>query len=514
MADVMEAFTRGRAQAGAEQEHTVALAESKLRQQVLKHQLDSLKLEDQIRAHDLIKGRADLGLGQGDPDEDLSKPAATLPPSAMGALKTAMLNRTLEGQPVPGDAQQPAAPAQAQPQAPPGRIVGPADGSTGVPPMVLHQDDTLPATHADLAQGATPGAPGDAAHPAMKSAGHVWLPPLKVPELGIDVPGMWYSAKAAAAEQSARAIELKRAELPLHNVGPEDTAIDQATGRVVYTNPNSRGNTPQEKYIAALQKGDVEGAKTILQGIRDTQRPGARTLETMLLDARTKGDKVQADLIKSVMGEVAGARRDPDVADERAFTRRRQLYTEDVSNGWRKQADDLKKWTAEYPAGKIDDTVPDPPEFTPPSFSEWQKTHGEDITAADTARRGRTAAPVTGKAPDTSKLSDTQKADFLRLTKGVDPNNTTELNRLYDVVKQAPATKDETGALPADTAVGDFVMQGGKRYQVKELKGGNVSLTPAQGEVQAGQIVHYKGGRYKVASITNGQAKLEPATKK
>ena len=437
MADVTEAFFRGQQQAQAEQAHEQALVDSKLRQQVLRHQLSQLKLEDQLRAADLVKGRADLGLGQD--GADVTQPAVTVPPSMRAGLTGGVLQRSLQqfGQgPTTGAPAAPApaigtAPATGTGVTPPNfqaqaRIVTPADAASGTPPLVLHANDTRPATHTEMAAtAAPPSAYGDAAHPGMQRAGHVFLPGLDVPELGIKVAGMWYSARAAAEEQSRRAIALKLAEQPLHNVGPEETAVARTpTGAVpVYTNPNIRGNTPQEKYIAALQKGDTATAQTILRGIRDTQRPGS--IESMLLDARRRGDAREAALIDGVMKEAGTARRDPSVAADReaatadretarTFTNDMRLYTEDVSNGWKHHADAIKVFIANplnnLPPGEGGTGQP-APEYTPPSFEAWRAQR--DATKSGGAKTV-TEAELTAIARKKGTTVDVQRERYRR----------------------------------------------------------------------------------------------------
>jgi hypothetical protein len=74
MADVMERFMRGRAGAQAEQEHAQALEDSKLRQKILKHEIDNLKINDELRGREVQRQNLEMMTGT---------PAADLPQEAM-----------------------------------------------------------------------------------------------------------------------------------------------------------------------------------------------------------------------------------------------------------------------------------------------------------------------------------------------------------------------------------------------------------------------------------------------
>lgn len=69
MADVAESFFRGIAAGHAQKAHEQQLAENKLRMQLLKHQMDRIKLEDQLRTRELQK--ENFALLHGQPEADL-----------------------------------------------------------------------------------------------------------------------------------------------------------------------------------------------------------------------------------------------------------------------------------------------------------------------------------------------------------------------------------------------------------------------------------------------------------
>src|ERR1041385_403862 len=77
MADVVSAFLSGRQAALAEQAHKDALEQNKLRAMVLKHQMDALKIEDQLRTRDLARQNFELLHGQ--PAADLPSETVTQP---------------------------------------------------------------------------------------------------------------------------------------------------------------------------------------------------------------------------------------------------------------------------------------------------------------------------------------------------------------------------------------------------------------------------------------------------
>lgn len=75
MADVMSAFLQGHAAGQNESLHQQQLDENKLRTMVLKHQMDALKIEDQLRARELAK--SNLELTQGQPAADIPSDTTT-----------------------------------------------------------------------------------------------------------------------------------------------------------------------------------------------------------------------------------------------------------------------------------------------------------------------------------------------------------------------------------------------------------------------------------------------------
>lgn len=74
MADVVDAFLRGHQAGQSEREHNDALEDNKLRRLVLKHQMDQMKIEDQLRQRAIAL--ENVKLQEGTPEADLT-PATT-----------------------------------------------------------------------------------------------------------------------------------------------------------------------------------------------------------------------------------------------------------------------------------------------------------------------------------------------------------------------------------------------------------------------------------------------------
>lgn len=75
MADVAGAFLRGQQAGQAQLAHKQQLEENKIRLMVLKHSIDRIKLEDQLRAREISMQNAQLLHGQ--PEADLPQEAVT-----------------------------------------------------------------------------------------------------------------------------------------------------------------------------------------------------------------------------------------------------------------------------------------------------------------------------------------------------------------------------------------------------------------------------------------------------
>lgn len=77
MADVVDAFLRGHQYGQAESDHQQQLEQNKLHTMILKHQIDALKIESQLRTRELAK--SNLELMQGQPAADIPSDTVTTP---------------------------------------------------------------------------------------------------------------------------------------------------------------------------------------------------------------------------------------------------------------------------------------------------------------------------------------------------------------------------------------------------------------------------------------------------
>jgi hypothetical protein len=90
MADVMGAFLRGRQFAQAEAEHQQVLEENKLRTQILKHQIDGMKIEDQLRTRALQQQNLELMTGQPEADMPRETVSQNLPARSFAGSMTGL----------------------------------------------------------------------------------------------------------------------------------------------------------------------------------------------------------------------------------------------------------------------------------------------------------------------------------------------------------------------------------------------------------------------------------------
>lgn len=84
MADIFEAFSRGIAAGQGVKAHQEAQEENKLRKAILKHQMDALKLEDQLRERDIAL--QNFQFMQGTPQADVPNADPGVPIAPAGAL--------------------------------------------------------------------------------------------------------------------------------------------------------------------------------------------------------------------------------------------------------------------------------------------------------------------------------------------------------------------------------------------------------------------------------------------
>jgi hypothetical protein len=104
MADVMAAFLAGHQAGQAEKDHAQQLEENKLRMLVLKHQIEGLKIQDQIRARDLANQNFEYtnGAPAADiPSDDVTTPGTPPAPGLAGVVSGLLQARNVDGSPAP-----------------------------------------------------------------------------------------------------------------------------------------------------------------------------------------------------------------------------------------------------------------------------------------------------------------------------------------------------------------------------------------------------------------------------
>ena len=410
------------------------MEESKLRQQSLKHLLAEQKLKDVLTQHELLRTSANQAVDAEDaemtgtlsadrPQTTLpaERPQTTLLPLQTPSLATGMTQRitdSLRGGPpsatplgpVPAGSSPAPAPIAAPPLMQPVATHAVAvDPSSGMPTVnFLH--DELPTQGYRMTPAHEPvTASGEATHVGAKKAGHVWLPPIQIPEMGIDVPGQWFSARAAREESARRAIALKRAEQPGVVVPPGNTFLEvsQKTGQhePVYTNTNPRpGETPEEAYNRAVKAGDTAEAQRILEGIVTVTKArthDSRFEEGKQIYAKSVGgdsfDKLTVQqqgafgqwyerwttdqASKDIAHELARARlsesqqRLEDARANRAQAEQNSAYRREVEIGHQRYVDAVHARDKKIANGADAVDVPDVPEYQAPSFETWQAQH-------------------------------------------------------------------------------------------------------------------------------------------
>lgn len=345
---IADSFIEGHQAGQAIREHKQRAEDSKLRTMVLKHQLSSLKLDDALRANELQRTYADLTLGQDAPAEGAgvngAGDSAPAPPAVSAATSSQFGPFSGGYRLPPSDVNRPAPPASIAdvvhqsigsrlrqsfggsarassdvpaPSLAPSlaRHVVAADPNSGLPPLNLHNDEPVPAGYqdGDLSSGSTgTGAAqdfGDRSHLGMRVSGHRWLQPISIPELGINIPGQWFSAKAAREEEARRAIALKRAEQPLQKTTPGETIYDPYAGKEIYRNTNPKADAPlAQQYDDAIRRGDQSAAARVLASINATRERDPNDEFTREFLPKYARDKLQKPVSALTSDDWAGAR--------------------------------------------------------------------------------------------------------------------------------------------------------------------------------------------------------------
>jgi hypothetical protein len=374
VADIAGAFIRGHQAGQAQQQHQQAMEESKLQQMVLKHTLDGLKIQDQIRARELAKGNFDLLHGQ---------PAADLPSDAVTSQTPNLPSRNLAGvvqgliQGGQGQGTEPGAPAPVSSSTPPSMPSTIAAPGAQAPETLTHPETTMVPRPVQIpgveAFGGAPAVPGVSLRPRSME----------------DVIHAQVAAKLAepyTLNEGARRF-----------VGPQEVArggskplVVGAGGTAVLNpdDPNSRVVTggPGNSEFAQFQQIYAEqfGAKTFA-ALTPQQKAGAIPAFTkMKQDPTLAGIRLDAAEMRRAADE-ARAEQTQHMNDFRQ-------YSGEIAQAQRKHAEAFRTWTEASKTaigGKDAMTgkpLGDPPEYTPPSFDEWQ--------AAQEAKRAPSKPPA------------------------------------------------------------------------------------------------------------------------
>jgi len=369
MADVMDSFLRGHAAGQAEKEHEQLLEQNKLHMLVLKHQIDGLKIEDQIRARDLAKQNLDLLHGQ--PEADIPSDAVTtqqpnLPSTNLAGMMTGLMRDRLSGtMGQPADAS--AAP------------------SASAPPTSIAAPD---------AQAPTPGT-----NPVTNRV----VRPITIPGVpGLGVPGV--SARPRSAEDLIRTMITTELAKPYTLKDDEkrmvgDRVVAQGGGKKVVvppggtlidennpTTPLATGG-PGNSEFAQFQQLYAEGlGATSFKDLTPAQKAGAIPAFTkMKQDPSLAGFRFDAEQMRRA------------AADE---AHQRFGYSAEVASGWKKQAEAMKAWQKAHDSAVngVDLATNEPlgemPTYEPPTFEEWQATH-----PAPSAKGGAKPAAAGAKTP-------------------------------------------------------------------------------------------------------------------
>lgn len=248
MADVAGAFFRGQQAGQAVQAHKQALEENKIRAMVLKHQLDGLKIEDQIRTRALAS--QNLQLLHGQPEADLPQEAVTqanLPSTSRAGMMTSPVASMVNN-----------------------RVRSSMEMQTGEStsdPLAGPTPESIPAP---LAQDAAP----DTNNLARRTAA-VDIP--GVPGLG--VPGV--PVRPQSLEQIRRQQVLAKLNEP-RVLGPDQEL--QVGGNVVARGPKRTVQPTRASIADAAAGGDPVKANELLTPKRATPAPRAPVQKDRLLD--------------------------------------------------------------------------------------------------------------------------------------------------------------------------------------------------------------------------------------
>lgn len=368
MADVMSAFLQGHQFAQAESQHQQQLEENKLRTQVLKHEIERMKIDDQIRTRDLAKSNLDLLHGQPAadiPSDQVTTQQPNLPSQSLAGVVNGLVSSRLTGNMPGADAS--GAPPPTFTPAP-----GAQDAATGTNPVT-----------ANVARAINiPGVPG-----------------LGVP--GVDV--------------RPRSMEdLIRAQIATEMAKPY--TLDEGARRFVGGQEIGRGGT---KDVVVPRGGTLVNPERPLQPVAVGQPAAKRSRPVAgTLNGKPAFAVFDQDTEKYTVGgaDVTDTFKPLPRASADAETQRQHMndwreYTAQAAAAQRAHAEAFRAWQTKSATAMPGEEEPPPPPPTFQSFEEWQAVNkpakGEPRPAAGAPKKGDTK-PIEGY-PGTAQTFDGAK---------------------------------------------------------------------------------------------------------
>lgn len=358
--DIMGEFFKGARAGQAEKEHAEAMEQSKLKQLILKHELDRLKIDDKILARQLAT--QNLGFLQG-------QPAADMPSEDVTSQQPNLPSKNLAGM-VQGLIQQ-------------------RQGMEAAP-------DAVPTAAPDPSQMFTPAPAAQSPTPGTNPVTRQVPRSMTIPGVeGLNVPGV--SVRPQSREDLLRAQFASKMNEP-YTLAPDATRF--VGGTEMARGASRNVVLPQGSILANEGTG-----KTVATGAPRAKR--GRSVAGMLNGARdfaifdpdtekyTKnGVDVTAVFKPAPTASEAG---DADRDAQRQWNQDFRQYSNEIAQDQRALATALKAWADKYPGGISMDgsAVPAQPEYTAPSFDEWRAARG--ASAGPAAPAGpKTTAPLNG----------------------------------------------------------------------------------------------------------------------
>ncbi len=367
MANVADAFVQGSLAGQAVQEHQQAMEENKLRTVVLKHQIEGMKIDDQLRARDIA--RQNLSLMATQPGSDLPSDAVTsdqpnLPSRNLAGVVTGLIRG---GQ---GIDQGNAAPVTAS-SAPtmPGSLPAPAAQAEqpGTNPITTQVRRKVTIPGVDAFNGA-PAVPGLSVTPrSMEDVIRAQVMAKQMEPYNLGEGQRRFVGSDMIAQGGSK-------EIPVPAGG---RLYDPATKTTVAV-----GGAPNTEFGQFQQAYAGKFGKTSFSELTPAQQAGV-----FPAFAKERRDPAIAALAGDRIATAKAARKDAEDL---------RLWSAAVSNGWKQHASDMAAWKVKA-QGTMSDTPPPEPQYTPPSFDDWRAQRDAAApTASGAPKPSAQGAPAEG----------------------------------------------------------------------------------------------------------------------